>query len=190
MHPMVIEVRGAGSVMLLRMKMVRPMGWARDRRHSRVRLLELEGQLGLVRSLGVRCRAVLGRDRRHGRRLLKHLQIGFLLVSRWGIPCWKSLVGRGNASIESVILLRLLCTLLLHSFYGVKLVVKRWPLSNRPWLLRTEKGGWAGSTGDGSASEEWLRAGRSTRCTARGKRARGWVGLEFHSPDVELGGCS
>lgn len=50
---MVIEMSGASAMMLLRMHVMRAMRRAGGRRHSRGRLLELEGHLALVRSLRI-----------------------------------------------------------------------------------------------------------------------------------------
>lgn len=146
LHPvMVIEVR-CGSVML-RMQMVRAVRWARGRWNTLASLLEMEWKLMLVRRLRVRCNATLRRDRWHSDRRLEHIGVELLLVTGGDIPRRRCLIWWRNSTIERVILISLLRTLFLHPLDRVELVVERWPLRSRQWLLRTEKRCWAGGAG-------------------------------------------
>jgi hypothetical protein len=119
---MILKMAWARTMMLLRVQVVRTMGRARGRRHSRGRLLKLERHLGLVRNLRIGRRAALRRDGWQSDVLLEHLHISFVLIGRSYIPGRKGLVSRRNASVESIGLIRLLRALLLHALDRVELV--------------------------------------------------------------------
>lgn len=152
LHSMgVIEMRRP-RMMLLWMKMG-PMWGARHWRHARGRLLERKGHLRLVRHLGVGGGTLLGENARYSNRRLEHLCVCLLFVTRWRVPGWQSLISRRDASVERIILIRLLGPLFLHTFNRVELIIERWSFSNRSRLFGTEEDRWTRGTRNGAASK-------------------------------------
>lgn len=161
--------------------------WCSLWRHGVCCMLEMIGQLRLVRHLSIQSSG-LGRSRGSDNWGFKHVRIRLLLVNGGDIPGRGSSVGWWNASVKGVVLGPGVSSLFLHAFYRVEAINDQRTLRRWSRLLRAKEGCWARSSWDRlRSSVHRSSGGRTTCCTGRGEGACGWVRLELHGTNVEFG---